>query len=108
MKNRKTLTSQSTLRKEAFFRINKVLVLQRKGCIRNNLRFFKLYYFFQFDAFLQYFFKKNILLKPYCISSIRYDNTYLKINKIFHKKLFVFNFVSFQSEISFFDEVQFN
>jgi hypothetical protein len=100
MKNQKILTSPSTIKKELSFRIYRILILQRRSCTKNNLKFFKLYYFFQFYTFFQYFLKKNVFLQNYCISSIKHNNTFLKINKIFTKKLFVFNFVSFQNDDS--------
>lgn len=99
MKNQRILINPFTVKKETSYRVYKLLMLQKRNCVKNNLKFFKFYYFFQFHHFFQFYFKKNIFLRNYCISPIKQDRTYLKINKLFQKKLFVFNFVSFNSTL---------
>lgn len=95
MKNQKILINQFFLKKETSSRVYKVLLFKNKTCLKNNLKFFKFYFIFKFTYFLQFFLKKNFLLKNFYISTIKHDNSFIKINNFFKKKLFVFNFIKF-------------
>ncbi len=95
MKNQKILINQFFLKKETSSRVYKVLLFKNKTCLKNNLKFFKFYFVFKFTYFLQFFLKKNFLIKNFYISTIKHDNNFIKINNFFKKKLFVFNFIKF-------------
>ena len=99
MKNQKILKNPSIVKKETLYKVYKLLFFRNKNIKRNNLRYFKFYFFFKFHFFFKFYFLKKKKLFDYCIVPKKKDNNFYKLQLI-NNSYITFKKQNFDSNIS--------